>query len=131
MRHIWQPDMLHLNIITSNKYVCCVMQMNVGIKGVVPGEPTEQYVQAQLLLCKFWVSVLCICYVNMYGVWCIPYHHIVLFLIIGDFHGEKGIHQMNFYTFYGHPVTKLRTHSHWFEHWYGCAYGPASTESDA
>ncbi len=35
--------------------VCVCVQMNVGIKGVVPGEPTEKYVQRQLLLCKFWV----------------------------------------------------------------------------
>ncbi|KAG1665642.1 hypothetical protein FOA52_011236 [Chlamydomonas sp. UWO 241] len=31
--------------------------MNVGIKGVVPGESTEQHIQAQLLKCKFWGGI--------------------------------------------------------------------------
>lgn len=33
------------------------LQMSVGIKGVVPGEATEQYIHRQLLACKFWVRV--------------------------------------------------------------------------
>ena len=33
-------------------YSC--LQMNVGIKGVVPGEPTEQHILQKLLKCKFW-----------------------------------------------------------------------------
>jgi preprotein translocase subunit SecY len=28
--------------------------MNVGIKGVVPGEATEKHILQQLLKCKFW-----------------------------------------------------------------------------
>lgn len=28
---------------------------NVGIKGVIPGEPTERHIEAQLMRCKFWV----------------------------------------------------------------------------
>ncbi len=28
--------------------------MNVGIKGVVPGESTEQHIQEKLYKCKFW-----------------------------------------------------------------------------
>ncbi len=29
-------------------------QMNVGVKGVVPGEPTERHILEKLLKCKFW-----------------------------------------------------------------------------
>lgn len=28
---------------------------NVGIRGVIPGDPTEKHIQSQLLRCKFWV----------------------------------------------------------------------------
>jgi len=28
--------------------------INVGIKGIIPGEPTEKHIQSQLLRCKFW-----------------------------------------------------------------------------
>lgn len=28
--------------------------MNVGLRGVVPGEPTEQELRTKLLQCKFW-----------------------------------------------------------------------------
>jgi preprotein translocase subunit SecY len=28
--------------------------MNVGLKGVVPGEPTERELRTKLLQCKFW-----------------------------------------------------------------------------
>ncbi len=28
--------------------------MNVGLRGVVPGEPTERELRMQLLRCKFW-----------------------------------------------------------------------------
>lgn len=30
------------------------MQMNVGIKGVIPGEATEQHLKHSILKCKFW-----------------------------------------------------------------------------
>lgn len=30
--------------------------VNVGVKGIIPGEQTEKHIQAQLLQCKFWVS---------------------------------------------------------------------------
>lgn len=32
--------------------------INVGIKGVIPGEPTEKFITSQLLRCKFWVRAL-------------------------------------------------------------------------
>lgn len=38
--------------------IAVAVKMSVGIKGVVPGEATEEYLQRQMLLCKFWVGVM-------------------------------------------------------------------------
>mgnify|MGYP001806845750 CR=1 FL=1 len=34
--------------------------MNVGLRGVIPGEPTERELRTKLLQCKFWGGA-CLC----------------------------------------------------------------------